>query len=123
VSVTAVVLGVGGAWWLAIAIQRPRRPLWVADSGNALAVIGQVIASCMAMAAWAVACAVIEAVNLMVRLVAFTLLWIWASLVVAARISWRAAVTAFRGVFDPVVSIFVPVATLLVTRLSPAFRF
>jgi Fibronectin type III domain len=84
-------------------------------AGNALVMIGRVTANCIALTAWALTSAAIAMTNLMIRFAILTFRWARAAIVAAARISRHAAAAAFRGIFDSVVSVLVPVTALLVT--------
>ena len=89
--------------------------LIVVAAGNALVIIGRVAANCIALAGYALACAIIAVTNVAVRLAVLTARWARASVVAAARLTWYAAITACRGMADSIVSVLVPTGTLFLT--------
>jgi Fibronectin type III domain len=81
-------------------------------AGNALVIVGRVLAYCLALAGYALACAVIAVTNLVIRLVVLTVRWTRAAIVAAARMTRYAVITACRAMADAVVSVLVPAGVL-----------
>jgi hypothetical protein len=89
--------------------------LIVVTVGNALVIIGRVAAHCIALGGYALARAIIAVTNFLIRVAVLTARWARAAVVVSARMSWYAVMTACRGMADSIVGVLVPACALFGT--------
>lgn len=89
--------------------------LIVVAAGNALVIVGRVAAHGIALGGYALACAIIAVINLLIRIVILTARWARAAIVVTARMAWTAVITACRGMADSIVGVLVPSGALFGT--------
>jgi Fibronectin type III domain len=131
VSVSAGVIGAGSVSTDVTPIPSPRRPTRPHTPGDRdgerrldsmidvlawrLYSVGVTAGYCIVLAGYGTAVAVIAVANLVIRAIVVTARWAWASMGVAAIVTWAAMVAVGRGAALATISVLVPAFSLLGT--------